>query len=822
MNEKSFRECTVHMIANAHIDPAWLWQWREGREEVFATCRSALDLMQEFPELTFSRGGAATYEWIEEADAAMFEEIRGRVAEGRWEIVNGWWVQPDCNLPCGESFVRHCLYAKRYFRRKFGVDVTVGYNVDSFGHCSVLPQILKKAGFDYYVFFRPGPNEMELPSRLFWWEYADGSRVLALRAPHHYNSAPNEDMIRRIREACALSDPHIKEVACFYGVGNHGGGPTREHIRQIRQARKMRDMPEVKFSTLKDYFTAVLAQTHDFPVVNEDLQHHAIGGYTAVSQIKKQNREAECILLTSERFATAAASFCGAKDQQKTFGPSWQKVLFNQFHDILAGTSILPVYEDASADFSAVSRSSKEAMDHAVEKIALNMATEGPGRPVLLFNPLPWQRTDVVIADFLLPDFSTPFKLLDSEERPLPVQIIDQVDQAGKCRTKACFVATMPAMGCTVLHLVENEHVDSPGHLRAYDATIENDRYKLSVDPETGHVVSLLDKGNGAGNGVECLAGPGCVPIVLNDQSDTWSHDISAFRDEIGRFTGPARIVECGPVRAVIRAQQHYGASTIEHDFILYNNVGRAGNCRIDCEMRIDWHDRLKMLKLSLPVNVADSHATFEVPLGTINRPSSGNEEPGQRWVDIAGLGPNRKLFGLALMNDSKYGYDVKENELRMSVLRSPIYAFHDPREMEPFKRYLYTDQGRHVVRYAILPHARSWRDADVMRAGYALNNPGFALEMDPHDGPLGRSVSFIRTSPENIVAEVFKQAEDGDGVIVRLYEAFGRNTNAVLEMPLLGLTHEFTIGHNEIKTFRITGSAENGVSVTETNLLEE
>ena len=819
MNDTNLRDRTVHMIANAHIDPAWLWQWREGREEVLSTCRSALDLMKEFPELTFSRGGAATYEWIEQADEAMFEEIRERVTEGRWEIVNGWWVQPDCNLPCGESFIRHSLYAKRYFREKFGVDVTVGYNVDSFGHCSVLPQALKKAGFEYYVFFRPGPNEKELPSRLFWWEYADGSRVLALRAPHHYNTSPSEDMAKWIVEACAVFDQGISDVPCFYGIGNHGGGPTREHIRQIRHAQKMQDAPTVKFSTLSNFFEAVLAKTQDFPTVNEDLQHHAVGCYTTVSEIKKQNRDAESLLLASERFATAASAFCGAANQQETFSHSWKKVLFNQFHDILAGSSIRPVYDDAAADFAAVNCDAADALDRSLDEIARNMDTEGQGKAVLLFNALPWDRKDVIVTNFLLPDFSTPFQLLDSEGHPVPVQIVEQTDQAGKCRVTVCFVAAMPAMGCTVLHLVMEKAAACLADLRAYDATIESDRYKLTVDPETGHVMSLRDKAHfgAAGNGVECFAGPGCVPIVLSDYSDAWSHGVVAFRDEIGRFAGPARVLECGPVRAVIRAEQSYGASTIEHDFIIYSDLDR-----IDCEMRVDWHERHKMLKLSFPVNVADPKATFEVPMGTIKRPSTGNEEPGQRWVDVAGLGPNGKSLGLAVINDSKYGYDVSEHETRLTVLRSPIYAFHDPRVIEPHKRYLYTDQGSHVVRYALLPHAKSWRNADVMRAGYALNNDAFALEAGPRQSSaaparFGKTVSFVKASPENVLAEVLKQAENGDGIIVRLYEAFGRDTEALLEMPLMGLAHEFTIGRNEIKTFRITDSA-----VTETNLLEE
>jgi len=807
MND-NFRNHTVHMIANAHIDPAWLWQWREGRDEVLSSCRSALELMEEYPDLTFSRGGAATYEWIQQVTPQTFQQIRRRVDEGRWEIVNGWWVQPDCNLPCGESLVRHSLYGKKYFREKLGVDVTVGYNVDSFGHCSVLPQVLHKAGFKYYVFFRPNNNEKGLPGRLFWWEAADGSRVLALRAPHHYNCPPEEDIPRRIREACAMSDPSIRNVACFYGVGNHGGGPTREHIRQILNAQKMRDMPTVKFSTLERYFKELLEEGHDLPTVKEDLQHHAVGCYTAVSGIKRHNREAETLLMTTERLATAASALDIAPSRHAGIEPAWRTVLFNQFHDILAGSSIKAVYDDADRDLTAVRRSTAETLDIALEAFARNLDTSGAGNSVVLFNPLPWERTDVVTTDFLLPDFATPFKLVDSTGRSLPVQVISEIDHAGRCQANVCFLTTMPPLGCTVLRVIINETDETPGSLRAREATIESNRHRLIVAPETGHLLSLRDKSAN----VECLAGPGCIPVVLRDTSDTWSHGVDEYTDEIGVFSGPARVIESGPVRTVVRAIQTWGLSTIEHDFILYNDLDR-----IDCEMRIDWHEQHKMLKLAIPVDVADPRTTYEVPLGTIQRTASGAEEPGQRWVDISGRGPNGRHLGLTLINDSKYGYDVRGHLLRMSVLRSPIYAFHDPRKIERYKKYPFTDQGRQTVRYSLLPHPGDWREAGIVKAGYALNSPGFAIETTSHKGTLGPSISLARTEPENVIIEVIKHAEDGNGIIVRLYETHGRDTQAEFHLPPLGVSHKFAIAHNEIKTFRITGK-----TVTETNLLEE
>ncbi|HUS59131.1 MAG TPA: glycoside hydrolase family 38 C-terminal domain-containing protein [Planctomycetota bacterium] len=810
MSDMDLKQFTVHMIANAHIDPAWLWQWKEGRDEVFNTYRSALNLMAEFPQLAFSCSAACTYEWVEQGDRAMFDEIRRRVAEGRWEIVNGWWVQPDCNIPSGESYIRHSLYGKSYFLDKFSVDVKTGYNVDTFGHCSALPKILKQAGFEHYVFFRPGPHEKTLPGSLFWWESDDGSRVLALRAPHHYGTWGDVNMAERISTACSQWQAPTSHVACFFGVGNHGGGPTREQIRRIIEVQQMPGMPQVRFSTLEQFFAESLAQSQDYPVVNEDLQHHAVGCYSAVSQVKRQNREAEALLLSAERFGACAAMLGQQKDTRPAISGAWKKVLFNQFHDILAGSSIKPVYDDATEDYDAADRAAKTVLNDSLEKIGGQMETAGEGQPFLVFNPLPWQRTDAVTAELLLPDSPAPFKVIDPAGNALPVQVLDQVDQAGRCRTKVCFAATLPALGCSVFRLVTGAAAEFSSSLHAYGSTLENNRCKLIADPTTGHIVSLFDKARG----VECIAGPACVPIVIDDPSDTWSHDIVEFRNEIGRFAGPTQLVECGPVRATLRTRQTWGASSIEQDYTLYNGLDR-----IDCEMRIDWHERHKMLKLAVPVNAAEPQATFEVPLGTIVRPPLGHEEPGLRWADLAWTAGGQTT-GLTIANDSKYGYDFKGKELRVSILRSPIYAFHDPRVPEASKKYLYTDQGTQTVRYSLRPHAGDWREAGAPRQGCTLNSPFIVLtDVKPHAGRLGRSVAFISVSPDNVIAEVLKAAEDGNGMIVRVHETAGRDTTAKLDWPAApagGTSHSFTIGHNQIKTFRVAGGA-----VAEVSLLE-
>ncbi len=339
-------EKTLYMIGNAHIDPVWLWQWQEGYHEVIATFRSALDRLTEYDEFVFVASSAALYAWVEHSDPVMFAEIKARIAEGRWHVVGGWWIEPDCNIPGGESLVRQALYGQRYFREKFGVTAATGYNVDSFGHNATLPQILRKAGQRYYVFLRPMPHEKDLPSHLFWWEADDGSRVLAFRVMFEYCtwSKDLEAHIRRCGDA--LKAPFDTGMG-FFGVGNHGGGPTRENIESIRRLSTQPDLPRLVLSDPDTFFAHVESQDLPIPVVHDELQHHASGCYAAHSGVKRWNRTAENRLIAAEKWSAVAALATGQPYPRAEFTRAWQGVLFNQFHDILAGTALEIAYEDA-------------------------------------------------------------------------------------------------------------------------------------------------------------------------------------------------------------------------------------------------------------------------------------------------------------------------------------------------------------------------------------------------------------------------------------------------------------------------------------------
>jgi len=800
------KDYTVHMIGNAHIDPIWLWRWQEGYDEMVSTSRSALERMDEYPDFIFCRSSAGMHLPVEENDPDLFADIKRRVAEGRWHIVNGWWEQPDCNLPCGESFVRHGLYGKRYFDDRFGVDVKTGYNVDTFGHCATLPQILSKCGFTSYCFFRPGPHEKELPAGVFWWESPDGSRVLACRAPHHYGSR-GDDIEERILTAYEQTQEPLHHVMCFYGVGNHGGGPTIANIEAIHRVNDRRRAPNAICSTPDAFFEAILKETDDFPVVRGELQHHAVGCYSVVSEVKRRNRRSEMLLLTAEKFAVMAQRLRGLPYPKDDLARAWQRVLFNQFHDILPGSSIREAYEqDIYPWYDEADRLAGAALEKALRAIGAGINTTGEHPALVIFNPSGWVRREAVTA--LVPvqrDERRKFhvRILDHTGKKLPIQVGRIHFRGGKHLAEVTFVAEIPALGYRVYRFEHERPAEFPSQVRASDTTIENEHYLVMIDPGTGGIASLYDKTNE----VEVIVAGAGPLVVIDDPSDTWGHGVSAFRDEVGRFhcRGRVEIVERGPVRAALRITATWGGSTVVQEL-----SATAGSRIIEWKLDIDWHERMKMLKLAVPTEVYGGEATFEVPYGATVREATGDEEPLQRWMDVTGECDGIP-YGLALLNDGKYGGDIREGEMRLTLLRSPAYAFHDPRTIEPDLVYEWTDQGRQTVRCALLPHAGGWQDAGTVREGWALNAPLMSRLEPPHAGDpwtgSGQALppvqSFIEAGAENVVISAVKQAEDGDGMIVRLYETDGREGEVTLSLPADGASCVFPLGAFEIKTIR-------------------
>ena len=810
----------LHMIGNAHIDPVWLWQWQEGFHEVRASFRSALDRMKEYPDFTFVASSAAFYEWVEELDPTMFAEIQQRVKDGRWGIVGGWWVEPDCNIPAGESFVRHSLYGQRYFQQKFGVTARTGFNIDSFGHAGTLPQILKKSGLDYYVFLRPMPHEKGLPSRLFWWQSDDGSRVLTFRIPFEYLSWGKDVEFHARRCVDEMKEP-IDEFMCFYGVGNHGGGPTIANIESILHLDADPEFPaHLVFSTLEAFFQAAETKSWPIAIVQSELQHHASGCYSAHSGIKRWNRLAENRLLAAEKLSAAAAVWIEKTSDHSAcirdeFTRAWKDVLFNQFHDIIAGTSLEAAYEDARDAYGEANTVAGRALNLATQSVAwkINIPTEENVHPLVVFNPLTWPvKTTIEIESSRLKPQNA---LLDESDNVIPHQRVQSTTTAG--RDRLCFTVDLPSLGYRTYRLLLSPDTIQEDRTRATvqasDNVLENDRFRLEFDTATGCVVSLRDKLEQ----IEVFSGPAALPVVLDDPADTWGHNVFKWDKVDGTFQAESvRLVEHGPVKSVVRVTSRYGSSRLIQDFAMYPDREQ-----IDVSVMVDWHEQLKMLKLRFPVNVKFMKITYEIPYGHIERIGNGEEEPGQSWVDVSGVSQDREIpYGFSLLNDGKYSLDVNVRDIGLTMLRSPAYAHHIPAVLEPDGNYAFIDQGMQRFRYTLFAHSGSWETAGTARRAAELNQPPIALFATFHpDGTLPQSDSFITVEPRNVMVTVLKQAEDGGGLVLRAFETIGVATRASIRLPKLERVIEADFGANEIKTFLIPRDAAK--AIIETNLLE-
>ncbi|HZD37709.1 MAG TPA: alpha-mannosidase, partial [Actinomycetes bacterium] len=560
--DRERRRRLLHMIGNAHIDPVWLWRWPEGLAAVLTTFRSVVERMREHPELRFTCDSVAQLAWVSEADPELFEEIRRRVAEGRWELAGGWWVEPDCNLPCGESFVRQGLYGQRWLLERFGGIATVGCNVDPFGHNATLPQILRSSGMDAYLFLRPGPHELELPGPAFWWRSPDGSSVLAYRIPHEYQTV-GTGLDEHVRAAVAQFPPDWEELACLYGVGNHGGGPTRANLDSIRRMSESEQPARLECSTARRFFDRLLERRQPLPVVAGELQHHAVGCYSAHAAVKRWNRRAENLLLAAEKWTALAAVVAGTRPAVAELGHAWRQVLFNQFHDLLAGTAIEEAYEDARDQLGEAAAIAGRAANRAMRAISGRVAIEPePGMtPLVVLNPHAWPvRADVEVEVEVGPS-GPPTGMADERGRSVPVQTIRPSATVPGWRRRLVFPAELPPLGYRTYRLYAGGRagVRAPGAAggtatsgtpggagagglvaagsrgtRRRDAVVlERGGLRVEVDPATGWLASLVEVGSGA----ELLAeDAGPHAVVLADTSDTWSHGILAYGDEVGAF----------------------------------------------------------------------------------------------------------------------------------------------------------------------------------------------------------------------------------------------------------------------------------------------
>ena len=812
----------IWFIGNAHIDPVWLWRWQEGFAEIKATFRSALDRMNEFEDFIFTCAGACYYQWVEENEPAMFEEIRRRVREGRWVIAGGWWLQPDCNAPCGESFARHSLYSQRYYEKTFGTRAQFGYNVDSFGHNGMIPQLLSLSGMPRYVMMRPGEHEKALNADAFVWEGVDGTRIPVFRIPFAYcGDWGDRELSRRLDVLTERVEEKDEPYMLFYGVGNHGGGPTIANLRAV--VRYTEQDENLRFGQPGDYFDYVEKNDALHLTVKGDLQHHAIGCYSACRAIKRDNRRAENRLLAAEKWMTAAMSLMNLKDYSDKLRTAWADVMFNQFHDIMGGCAIKAAYEDARELHGEALKLGGDVLNAALQRISWHIDTQDGrpldagavtgweewervtnGTPYVVFNP------NVFPVDAVVPISSRLTGAADETGAPLPFQNVrsEKNTEPERADEEGVVSVSLPPLGWRTIYLKryveDGESAMSTRLLKGRHDTLENDWVRLTFNRTSGALSSIYDKTTGR----ELLASAALAEVIEDYQNDTWAHAKDSLAGTIGAFGGGSlRLVENGAVCAVMRCESHYNDSTLIQDFTLYRDKPD-----IDVRVRLDWRETFRILKLSFPLKAENTRAVYEIPYGFIEKPANGEEEPGQAWAAVCGEQDGEEA-SLAVLTDSCYSYCVDGSALKFIAVRSAGWADHFGLKDQDT---LAMDLGWHEFAYSIVPGA-ALDPAELTRRAAALNQPPIVVRETFHRGELPRAASQASVGCDHVLLNVIKPAEDGEGLIVRLSETANIPAHAQIDLPFANASFEADFKPLEIKTFRVDRSGAHPL-----NLLEE
>ncbi len=809
----------LHLISNAHLDPVWQWEWEEGAAAAVSTFRAAADFCEEFDGYVFNHNEVILYQWVEEYEPALFERIQRLVREGKWHIMGGWYLQPDCNMPSGESFVRQMLLGKTYFRDKFGVEPTTAINFDSFGHTRGLVQIMQQAGYDSYIFMRPDGFD-KAPAQEFAWKGFNGSEVIAHRIAGGYNTQLGEAhlKIEQLREEI----PDGSMTMVLWGVGNHGGGPSRIDLRKIRELMDDSQECDIVHSTPEAYFREVRG-TKEFLSYEGDLNPRFVGCYTSMIRIKQKHRQLENELYMTEKMLSTAALQTGLAYPADDLREATKDLLLAEFHDILPGTSVQPAEESAL-----------RLLDHGLEIAARLKAraffalaagqpkAELKEYPVLVYNPHPFPVRGVFECEFMLEDqnwkdeFSLPVVYRDGARIPSqPEKELSSLTL--DWRKRVVFEAelapsSMNRFDCRIEML---ERKPEP-ELRASDGVFRFSNGELSVviNAATGLIDEYVVGG-------ESFLLPGAFrPIVVQDNEDPWRMDTHAFSPDIGAFTlmkpgegtdfsgvkerllPSVRVIEDGEVRTVVEAVLAYRESAI----VLTYKLPKQGT-ELEVHVRVFWNEKDNMLKLSIPTVLQNGAYVGQTAFGVQELPVNGDEAVAQKWVAVQSEAENRAV---TCINNGIYGSDCRNGEMRLSLLRSPGYCAHPiyDRPLLPQDRFSpRIDQGERLYTFWLNAGSLAERRAVVDREADMRNEKPFALSFFP-SGDGKKPGAFVRLEGGTAQLSAFKKEERGDGYILRLFEPTGSAQTTNVSIPALGIHHEVRLNGFEIRTLRLDPEA--------------
>lgn len=735
-------EAEAVCIGHTHIDVAWLWTLAQTREKAVRSFSTVISLMKKYPEYKFMSSQAQLYKYVKEKEPELYEEIKEMVRAGRWEVEGAMWVEADCNLTSGESLVRQVLYGKRFFKQEFGVDCKVLWLPDVFGYSAALPQILIKSGVDKFVTSKISWNETNMmPNDTFMWQGIDGTKIMT-----HFLTA--QDKVRDGKPKIGttyngrLTPKQVTggweryqnkdisdEVIIAYGYGDGGGGPTAEMIEYGKRLEKgIPGSASVRFDTAASFLgkleKRLNASDHIPKWVGELYLELHRGTYTSMAHNKKCNRKTEFMYQTAETAAVSDMLLTGAKYPQKTLNDGWETILLNQFHDIIPGSSIKEVYDESAEQYAKLAEAGTEMIDSAIANIADKIDTDGG---ILVYNPLSFENSGVVEVD-----------------------------------GKKIFAENIPAKGYKVI-----KEYDTDNSVKATETEIENKFFKIKLS--NGNIVRIYDKRNKRdvikkGMRANVLRAFEDYPKAF----DNWEIT-SYYKDKMWELdeTESVEVFNDG-VCAGVKVKKRFDRSVIEQKICLYDKIAR-----IDFDTYVDWKQDHVLLKAMFPVDVHAEKATYDIQFGTIERPTHRNtswdaakfEVCAHKFADLS-----EDDYGVSLLNDCKYGYDILDNEMSLTLLKSGTYP--NPE----------ADKCEHRFVYSLYPHKGNHKTGGTIQQAYNLNVPMYAVSVGKNEGKLPESLSMVKSSAENVIIDTVKRAEDSNSIVVRMYEAYNRRTKLRLD----------------------------------------
>ncbi len=768
---------TLFMIGNTHFDPVWLWTWDEAMASIRSTFRAALDRMKEDGDFIYSFGTAPVFEWIRQTDTDMFAEIKERVKEGRWDIkAEGWWLQPDCNAVHGESLVRQGLYGQRYLMEHFNKKARTVFNIDSFGHSAMIPQIMQKCELEYYVFSRPANNEMDLESELFQWCSPDGSKVLAFRSgglaggeayPPDISSSINEI------KPSLLAAKH--DLMLVYGVTNHGGAPTKATIQAIQAEKAKAEGYKICFARVDSFFSAQEGKL--LPSLQGELQTRYYGPFSNHPEVKNNNRRGEYSLMNAEKAAILAKIFCQRSYPLAILQKCWADIMFNQFHDILGGASIKEAFVDARNLHGRSIQTANEITHFSLQSIVkkVNMLGNNEDSPwnLCIFNLNTTPYAGIIEGEvqwaWEFPWYKGGIELVDAKGNIIKTQIVLEKSVIPGFRTRFAFAADIPALGYNV-YAVRQTH--------------------KSVSKE----YSKTD-----------ITAP-FRPRVYHDAGDTWCFNTRAgYGKAAGDFVlTNAATVEKGALFTTVKRTWQYNNSLF-HEYI----TSYQHNEYIDYRYEVNWNESHKVLKLVFEAEIIPNSIRAAIPYGSLERACDGREYPVGEWLKW-----QSKNGWVTLLLDGIFAYDTQAKNLRLTLLRSPIYGDLRTEPLDNNADYPYMGQGISTGRIRV--YNAKINNAAVTAWATHFNNPPVIICEANHAGALPARFTGLEVTGSAVLVTAIKEAEDGNGTILRMVEYEGKV--AEIKFSLLGsLPYETTLSPFEIKTVLFDFAGEG----KEVNMLE-